>query len=920
VSAPDAASLEATIRANNADRVRELLAGRTEGERGALAKSLKPLLERPDLDAPEDEWQEWRTLNHAPACAVALAGVAGGWRTALYALERPKHWDLTPGVYDALAGVLADRTPTWLGELIDQMLARSFETGVESWPLARRLVRVGVIDWPDAEKHSVEMIRALVQMPPIRPGDATQPKELAKAFGTGGDRLATVLLDDPGLLEVEVWRLFTIAAVGKEMEGRAYYGFLPLGDQWADALAIVAAQGQLDRGRLIDGCLDAFLRDFPPNHVAWYATLHDRLRPSVAEKAERSARYLALLAAAGKPGVTLGQRGCAELLDAGLLDVTAFLAASPPALAHPHKSVAIAQLKIIGKLAARQPAVRDAALAAAAQAFGHQREDVQAAAVQLIGKHCVPADGAARATIIELAGFLSPVLRPDATALGLVPDQAQDATEAPVVAAAWVASDVPLALPVPRVVPVTDPAELVQLLAQLMEDASDPLAVERALAGAVRLSALPLPDRARLAEPLLKRARQQAAADFFGPFSGRWPQADMASLALTWATGEMPQVNANIGHGLVGNRWRHGATPKSISGILSARGWEACGLIADGHGFPLLAEPEFEDGSISHGELLARLKRWPAGTPRPPRNDAEVAMLRLAPGAEAILPDDLLAAYAPAQAALSIEPYVVPPKVTEHTRPGLPGGTWQTVDGHAGVYARYVGAGQAINPELSRCGYLVTYLRPELYFGLRRIAIESARDSELVAAWPLLVPHHPELIAAHLLSALSEGLVPGRSAASTAVRAVARLGGSVGFIGHVAVVAGLASAEADARIAAAEAWGQLAREGRLDPGLAAEAISSGVSGTAFKLTRIADGLRYAAQDPDAAGTVARACVSAAATLLSESPTGLHLLLEVAAQAGAVSGVPQLPAPLAGLARGKGRTKLAEAARRLAALR
>jgi hypothetical protein len=62
-------------------------------------------------------------------------------------------------------------------------------------------------------------------------------------------------------------------------------------------------------------------------------------------------------------------------------------------------------------------------------------------------------------------------------------------------------------------------------------------------------------------------------------------------------------------------------------------------------------------------------------------------------------------------------------------------------------------------------------------------------------------------------------------------------------------------------------------------------------------------------------------VSAAATLLSapDRPTALHLLLEMAAQAGAVSGVPQLPTPLADLARGKGRTKLAEAARRLAAL-
>jgi uncharacterized protein DUF6493 len=927
VTVPDAAAVDAAIRAGDAVRVRDLLQGATEKERGAVPKALKPLLQRPpDPDAPKSEWDAWRVLSDNVAFVAVMAGCASGYRAVMRALDgAPYHWKLTPGDYDAFAGVLADRKPSWLADLVSRMLTRSFEPGVQAWPLARRLVRLGAIDRPAAEEYGIKMIKELRQAPPpVRHGETQTPQERAEAFGSGGDRLATVLLADPGLLSDEVWRLFTLPGVGKEMEGNAYYHFLPLGDQWADALTLVAAQGRLDRGRLIGGCLDAFLRDFPPNHVAWYATLHDRLRPSLAEKAERSARYLALLAAPGKPGVTLGQRGCAELLDADLLDVAAFLAASPAALVYPQKSVATAQLKIIGKLAARQPAVRAAALATAAQAFGHQREDVQAAALRLTGKHGVPADGAARATITGLAASLSPVLRPEAMALGLVPGQAPDATLAPEAPVISVADGIPSVLPAPRAVPVTDPAELVQLLAQLMEDASDPIAAERALAGAVRLSALPLPDRARLAEPLLKRARQQAATDLFGPFSGFWPRADMASLALAWA-GEMPVDKLHGSHSRVVSKWQHGAMPRSVSGILSARGWEACTLIADGHGFPLLATPEFEDGSISHDELLARLARWPAGRPRPPRTDVEVAMLRLAPGAEAILPDDLLAAYAPAQAALSVEPYVVPPKVTGHTRPGrpgLPGKTWQTVDGHAGVYARYVGADQPINREYSRCGYLVTCLHPEMRFGSRDILDKVFLNSQLVAAWPLLAPHQPEVIAAHLLSALSEGLVPGRSAASTAARAVARLRGTFGLIGHVALVAGLASAEADARITAADAWGQLARQRRLDPGLAAEAIALGVRGTAFKLTRIADGLRYAVQDPGAAGAVTSACVSAAATLLSapDKPTALHLLLEMAAQAGAVSGVPQLPAPLADLAQGKDRTKLAEAARRLTALK
>jgi len=46
---------------------------------------------------------------------------------------------------------------------------------------------------------------------------------------------------------------------------------------------------------------------------------------------------------------------------------------------------------------------------------------------------------------------------------------------------------------------------------------------------------------------------------------------------------------------------------------------------------------------------------------------------------------------------------------------------------------------------------------------------------------------------------------------------------------------------------------------------------------------------------------------------------LHLLLETAAQASTVSGTPELPAPVAALARSQATSKLAEAARRLTRL-
>jgi hypothetical protein len=81
------------------------------------------------------------------------------------------------------------------------------------------------------------------------------------------------------------------------------------------------------------------------------------------------------------------------------------------------------------------------------------------------------------------------------------------------------------------------------------------------------------------------------------------------------------------------------------------------------------------------------------------------------------------------------------------------------------------------------------------------------------------------------------------------VRGLASLAGPFGKICHLALVTGLSGASADVRIAAADAWTQIAGEGRLEPALAAEAIELGVTRGALKLSRIADGLGHAAPDP-----------------------------------------------------------------------
>jgi hypothetical protein len=954
----DPVLLEEAIRGGDASGVLELLRDATEADRRACAKALADLLKGPGVPMPkpivfgnlsegigflfeqmatsmagmhaepgepEQAYRGWRELSETPAFIAAAVGLARDRRQADEVLgNQSPLGELPDAGYDVIARVLSDRAPSWLDELVRRGLTGA-SFGLNNWRLARRLVRAGAIERPDVPEYTIQM-----------------PLFLNSGAGGQGPGPLGELLADPGLLEDEVWRLFTVPGAATWLD--------QWNNGWSDALALLAERGLLDRGRLLDECLEAFVRDFPPNAVGWFVKLHDRLAPAPNEIAARTSKYLALLAAANKPGVSLGQRVCGTLLDAGALPAEAFLAACGAALVFPQKAVAIAQLKLIGKVAA-DPAARDLALATAAQAFAHVREDVQFAALKLIAKHGVPADPAARATIVGYAAALAPTLQPEAIALGLVP-AAPPALALAAPASAPVMPDPAGAArrdaPEPCV-PVTDPAELVQLFARLMEDASDSLAVERAMAGAVRLAALPLDERGRLASPVLKRAQTRALEDWYGPFSGNKIRSDVAWLAATWATGRAPVYPEMRPWGgeLFEEVTRSGAA-RTMAGILSARMSEACALIAAGTAGPLLAEPEFADGTISHDGQLGRLARRPGGT-RPPRYDLEVALLRLAPGvgaefwAQWARLDEQSAPAARRGYEESHAPLDFEPQVLDVTRNRL---------AYFEMPPVLAAGAPAAAPE-SACWRLLTDLASRLQTLHGRRNVDHVRLDEIVAAWPLLCPHQPELIAAHLLRPLTDGLEPGPSAATVALGGLAPPGRAFGEIGHMALAAGLASGEPDTRIAAASVWTRVALDGRLDPARAAGAIAFGVQAALFKPNRVADALRHACLEPAAALAAAHALAAATAALLPAKPAGLHLFLETAARALATAGPPPgppspagpppgapstagnspgapstagkppgsiaVPPAIADLAGSRDRSKLAEAARRLVLL-
>jgi hypothetical protein len=955
------ALLRAAIEGDQPEEVRALLRTASETERSACATALADILKRAVHAAPGPEWETfvrrrgfnsvrdkaaWERLHQLQATVGYLAaalGLARSLRAAEKVLEDFRSADgLISHGLEAVAGVMADREPPWLAEFVQHALeGENWWLGNSLWLMARALVRTGAIERPETPGYTLRF-----------------PQAILSAHNRTGSPVALVelLRSDPGLFDDELWRLFTVADVAWAIDQMAWPRYGPRAAKepgmWTEALATLAAEGDIDRGRLLDACLDAFTQGFAPNSVRWYEELHDRLAPSLTEMADRRDKYLVLLRVNSTPGVTVGQKAVGALLDAGLIEPEAFLRAVPPALRLSQKSLVTKQVRLVEKFLRANQDFKDRALVAGAEAFKHEREDVQREALKLLRRYGLP-EGAALAELRDLATALSPALGPEAQQLGLampvLPNE-DDATKgglddlearvdrlpeeprAPLRAQVLLAREgkVPIPLkPGPTggerlPGPLEDPEELVMLFTMLLEDASDTLAVERALAGAVRLALAPELQRRRLVQPLAKRIETRMRDDPAGPFSGKVISSDIAFVAAAWGFG----LSISPGFVTYPALWSmpewvsvdRSGRPTTMDGVLSARAWECTRVINNRRPARLLAEPEFDRGGLSAEQLLERLVLLASSRLPLARYDLELALLRLAPVTDgpfwsewAHLDAATAATSRRLYEAFAHGPQLVPVFGLPEGRSPLRGHN----DWHPHVLARTVGA----QTSSSEIWALLTALDDPLadHYKLYGTSFANYRLGPVVAAWPLMCPWQPELAAAHLLRPLSDGLQPGPSPATTAISALTHPGFALGPIGHLALVAGLASAEPDTRIASAEAFTAASVDGRLDPILAGDALSRGVSAGVFKLNRVADALNHASRKAISAYRTVETVCRAAAGLIGCSAPNLHLVFDLAARCAASVGINDVPEAVKELAARKAQSQLVGSAVRLTAV-
>ena len=852
----------AAVKAEDPAGVAAVLRGLSEARRGACNRAIQERIRG--------------TFDHDGehvALGVAGLGVAQGPQQAARVLERIRLSDHA----QLAARVLAERRPRWLADFSHRAITgRGALNG--GWRIVRALIRTGEIPKPDLPEYITRIPAALggifANDPTIRDG----------------------LLADAGLLEDEVFRLFSVegaAAAMHTVDGHVErhpqrpFGTAPVPKPhltWRVTLACLANEGHIERARLIDACLGAFFCDLPAAQLTWYIGFHNELEPCLDELADRAQTYLRLLAGAAGPPVALAQRVLERLLATDRLDPGAFVAAAGPPLYRREKKHVIGQLRLLDRTARRNPALADEIGLLVAIALEHGQLDVQEHALALLERHRDSFGAVTLDRLREAAAAIAPGLRARAAdVLGSLPKVPEALSMVPVAVAT------PLAPP-----RVADVRELAETVAELVADPWDPMLTERTLDGVARFAA-DYETFVRALEPVVDRVQDL----------DHLPQLRFLSWMLQ-PDRPAEQRRANFQKGWtvrVEPFWprpdrRRGASPGSILGRrlheVYTQGWRADSR-------PLMAFPDTATGHVDPDRIIAQMTRLEeAGSP-PWRADLLQVLLRL--------PRDIDTAVARRARGLR-----------------SPAGS---------LLADVLAAGAVADPSTTvadAASATVVTLRPDadppgqvlpLIWGLTDpfgTTWETwyAEAAELLI-WAYALPSHREVAAAHALPVLSRARLPGRihGPLERFVALLPDLQGPAGTAIGLALAYAMAAHEPSLRAAAIEALIGFSRRSDLDTANLGTQVGDLASRKVIVTSRMAECLETAATSgaTEVVWEITRAALPA---LLKSRARDSHRLLSIASDAAARLGVRGRIDGLADVAATPGSSRLVVTARRLQA--
>jgi hypothetical protein len=192
----------------------------------------------------------------------------------------------------------------------------------------------------------------------------------------------------------------------------------------------------------------------------------------------------------------------------------------------------------------------------------------------------------------------------------------------------------------------------------------------------------------------------------------------------------------------------------------------------------------------------------------------------------------------------------------------------------------------------------------------------AGRFEQVTAMWPLMLPHHPDLLAAHSHARLNRGLTRNRSATEPLVAAIGASNQPVGAPSASAVLLALAAKNGVERTRGVDALVDLSSRAFLDGALLGAQLSELLGADIVVGSRIVPGLAESARADPRSARMVLDCLTTALPVLPgrrDAHQYVDLLAQLAVEQGRSV---QLPPPFIQAATAKGTSMLAKACRRV----
>ncbi|NTW39754.1 MAG: hypothetical protein HGA44_07670 [Cellulomonadaceae bacterium] len=808
---------------------------------------------------------------------------------------------------DAALAIVGAHPPAWRRRLVHSLLHGRWG----AWRAVHGLVLAGLVDVPDDPEYAAQLVVA------IRWQD-----------------LPTALAADPSLdaLLHQVWSLPDVGRhIGRadsadEMPGRSrpsWYGSdrsVYTDAQWSGLLEAWGANDPKRRPAVVDGCLAALAGagGTSPADLRGWVLVHGRIGVTLDEAAQRQTAYLDLVAGGGSPAATLGRAQLVNLMRAGRLDPVGLLEATPDVLSRPEKIAVREHLALLAAM------VRSGGLDPRACA-----EVVQ----PIVGR--LPSGMQPHVDKLLVLCDVTPVTAPG------VPGSVTEV---------WGAGR-PVGVPAPEpVVPVASTDELVDLLVRVLHDPGDPIEVERAVDGMLRLRGV----RPGVEQQLLHGVRDghtdTGLFDLVVAWLGRRPEprpagrvsrlylvhdaslvpGDVeASFQRNYPVMRTPRADGTFDEvGPTSWTWRQSEIQWTPVDLVKARLQELQPLVeGPPTGQGLLGLPTARHGTLSLDALRERLARQTASGVTRADREVATALMRLEPPdrtalcASGVLGDDALRWFdvigsevrwrwvvaQPSRWAYGYSPHPVGPlRLWQPEQPSTHGG---------------LGTEDPVRLWFDSESVVTFWDGHSTYAGLGDSALSSCL---------LYLPSHPDLAAVHVQPEVITWIEQPEADLSGLLRLMADRRVPLGAPSTDLLLWASSYRSARTRAAAAEAIAATARAGTLDARTLGEGILRLVGPGAGpflmssfhlqpeppKLSRIAATLADVSRIDEHGERAVLGAVTACLPALRDMRGGVALL-ETAAAIAVRRGVRvELPEPLASLAEGRSTTRTAQEARRL----